>query len=142
MDIDNDSPIAHALAQRAGPDADGECIGEAIISTWQDIEASLQPIIGRRGVEALYRRSLYLTVPDHPWLAETYEDSRTLPDVTTLRPFVARQAGADAASAGAAFLQTFYRLLGSFIGVALADTLLHPVWAGGAGRSSGPANMP
>jgi hypothetical protein len=135
MDIDFSSPIAAALARRAGRDADGASIGEAIVSTWQDIDATMRPIIGKRGVEALYKRSLYLTVPDHPWLAETYEENRTLPDVTTLQPVVARQSRADAASAGAALLQTFYGLLSSFIGVALAERLLHPVWTGPVDRS-------
>jgi hypothetical protein len=134
MDIDFSSPIAAALAHRAGRDADGAGIGEAIVSTWQDIDATLRPIIGKRGVEALYKRSLYLTVPNHPWLAETYEENRTRPDVTTLQPVVARQSRVDAASAGTALLQAFYGLLGSFIGVALAERLLHPVWAGPAGR--------
>jgi hypothetical protein len=128
MDIEFSSPIAIALARRAGRGADGARIGEAIVSIWQDIEAALRPIIGRRGVEALYKRSLYLTVPHHPWLAATYEENRTLPDVTSLQPIVAEQTRDDAASAGAALLQAFFELLSSLIGAALAARLLHPVW--------------
>jgi hypothetical protein len=128
MDMEYSSPIAVALEHRAGRGADGARIGEAIVSIWQDIEAALRPIIGRRGVEALYKRSLYLTVPDHPWLAGTYEENRTLPDVTSLQPIVAQQSRAAAVAAGAALLQSFFELLSGFIGIALAERLLHPVW--------------
>ena len=43
-------------------------IADAIVSTWREIALALGPIIGRGGVAALYRRSLYLAVREHPWL--------------------------------------------------------------------------
>lgn len=77
----------------------------------------------------LYKRSLYLTGPAHPWLAGIHEGVQTAVDVAALKSVFAQQNSIDAAAAGGAFLQTFYDLLTSLVGPALTERLLRPVWA-------------
>lgn len=127
--------IAVSLALRAGSGADAAQIAEAIVRAWQEIDAALSPIIGQHGVAMLYKRSLYLIGPAHPWLAGTHEGVKTAVDLSALKSVFAQQSSTSAAAAGGAFLQTFYDLLSSLVGPSLTERLLHPVWAQ---LSSGP----
>ncbi len=104
-------------------------IADAMIATWQEIDAALTPIIGRKGVVALYKRSLYLTVAAHPWLAGVHEGSQAEPDLEALKSVVAKQGSAEAAAGANALLQTFNQLLGSLIGPSLTGRLLRSAWA-------------
>ena len=118
--------IAAALVRRAET---AQQIADAMVSTWQAIDAALSPIIGQRGVAMLYKRSLYLIAPTHPWLAGTHEGSQATMDLAALRSVFAQQSSTHAAAAGGAFLQTFHELLSSLIGPSLTERLLRPVWA-------------
>jgi len=124
-----DRGIGVALAHRIGDDASAEQIAEAVVSTWQGIEAALSPVIGKRGVAALYERSLYLSGLSHPWLAATREGVQTTVDLPALKSALSQQSSANAAAAGGTLLQTVYELLASLIGPSLTERLLHPVWA-------------
>jgi hypothetical protein len=135
MESPDSNRIADPLAHRVAPGANAAQIADAMVATWQDIDAALTPIIGRGGVAALYRRSLYLTASAHPWLAGTHDGSQTSNDMAALRSAVEQQGSADAALGGNALLQTFYSLLGSLIGTSLTERLLRSVWAD---SSSGP----
>lgn len=118
--------IAVALARRA--ETAGQ-IADTMVSTWQAIDAALSPIIGQRGVAMLYKRSLYLTGPPHPWLAGMHEGSLATMDLAALKSVFARQSSTQAATAGGALLHTFRELLSSLIGPSLTERLLRPVWA-------------
>ena len=48
---------------------DSEQVGNAALARWNDVAAALSPIIGARGVVALFRRSLYLRQAEFPFLA-------------------------------------------------------------------------
>ncbi len=102
-------------------------IAEAIVSTWQQVDDALNPIIGQGGVAALYKRSLYLTAKAHPWLAGAHERVGTATDLATLNAVLAQQSSADAIAGGDALLKTFYELLASLIGLRLTEKLLHSV---------------
>jgi hypothetical protein len=123
-----DDRIALAVAQRAGEGADAARVADAIVALWQQIETLLAPIIGRRGVAALYKRSLYLTATVHPWL-ELQEDPHTVPDLAALKSAISRQGTADATAGGLAMLHAFHTLLASLIGSSLTGQLLDAVWA-------------
>jgi hypothetical protein len=123
-----DHSIAPVLVQRGGNGADATQIADAMVSTWQEIAAALGPIIGRGGVAALYKRSLYLTGPAHPWLAGAQEGVPTPMDFAALKSVFAQQSSATAAAGGRALLQTFYDLLASLVGPALTGQLLRSVW--------------
>ena len=112
----------------AASGADVTQVTVAIISAWKEIEAALLPIIGQRGVGALYERSLYLTQGKHPWLAAIRADGQTGMDLTALAAVLATQASATAAAGGEAHLQALNQLLGSLVGPSLAERLLRSTW--------------
>jgi len=120
---------AMPLARRITNDADAAQIAGATVAAWQEIDAALRPIIGPRGVCALYKRSLYLTASSHPWLAGLHEGAQSAMDLAALKAVLARQDSADARAGGAALLQTLHELLAGLIGPSLADRLLQPVWS-------------
>ncbi|MBB6184961.1 hypothetical protein [Oleiagrimonas soli] len=104
-------------------------MADGMVSAWQGIEAALSPVIGQRGVAMLYKRSLYLVAPSHPWLTGMHEGVQSSIDLDALKSVFAQQHAAIAAVAGGAFLQTFCELLTSLIGASLTERLLRPVWA-------------
>lgn len=116
--------IEARLAQLAIQGADARQIARAAIQTWRAIDAALSPIVGPRGVAALYRRSLYLTHRDHPSLTSVAEGAREPGDFDSLQAALAQQTSANAAAANGALLHAFTTLLASLIGAALAERLL------------------
>jgi hypothetical protein len=115
--------------------ADAEQLADAIVAVWLDIDRALHPIIGRRGVAALYHRSLKLTAAAHPWLAVGHADAQAAVEPSALRAALVQQAPADAAAAGGALFETFHGLLASLVGKSLTTRLLHAVWDQPAGAS-------
>lgn len=116
------------LGPGVGEDATAAQIADAVVATWHEIELVLSPIVGPRGVAALYQRSLHLTGAVHPWMADRHEGLQTEMDLPALRSLIAQQASAEAGAGGRALLQTLYRLLGSLVGPSLTERLLHAVW--------------
>jgi hypothetical protein len=132
MDKQEDPRVAAALTLRVAADADAERIAEAIVAAWHQIDRDLAPIIGSRGVAALYKRSLHLTANAHAWLARpqagSHEGVPVAMDLDALKARLAQQDAARAAAGGEAFLRTFYDLLTTLIGPSLTGRLLHSVW--------------
>jgi hypothetical protein len=127
--------IARPLAHRAGEKADAARIAEETVAIWREIDEALTPIIGKRGVAALSKRSLHLTSAVHPWLAASQEGSQTPTDHAALKSALAKQSSVEAAAGSSAFLNTFYDLLSNLIGPSLTERLLRSVWGP---HSSGP----
>ncbi|QVW21245.1 hypothetical protein KJF94_15095 [Pseudomonas hormoni] len=120
--------IVASLAHRVGPDADTARIAQAIVSTLQDMDAALTPIIGQQGAAALYRRSLHLCASQHPRLAGICDSVQASPDPTALNSALIAQSEADAWFFGEALLMTYYELLTTLIGPSLTARLLRGVW--------------
>lgn len=116
------------LAQIALDGADAEHIANAARSIWRGVDAALSPIIGQRGVAALYKRSLYLTRGDYHCLAAVYDDASKRDEFVALQAALAKQTSSDAAAANDALVQTFCKLLTTLIGASLTERLLQPVW--------------
>jgi hypothetical protein len=128
--------IALTLARRA---ADGGSVGDianAIVSTWQDIDTTLRPVLGQRGVSSLYRRSLHLSTANHAWLADVQGDSATALDLDMLGRALAGQDSGTAAAGGGDLLQAFYELLASLVGTSLTEQLLRSIWANSSSGES------
>jgi len=122
--------IAAFLARKVGAGADSGELAETIAATCRGIDDALAPIIGRRGVAALYKRSVHLSSRTYSWLAAgTEEGVATSMDVASLTSLLARQTSADAAAAGTLLLQTFHTLLTTLVGPSLTERLLRSVWA-------------
>ena len=115
------------LSARAAGNVDS--VVSSIIATCQDVDAALTPIIGPRGVAALFNRSIQLAGLTQPLLAGTQSATPTTMDLALLKAQLAGQDPAEAAAAGAALLHTFQELLGTLIGVSLTEQLLHRVWS-------------
>lgn len=121
--------IAASLAQRAGVAATASQIADATVAAWRAIDFALVPIIGQRGVAALYRRSVHLTQRAHPCLAGLISGIQPMLDPEPLRSAMAQQSAGTAAAIGGEILQTFYELLSMLVGPSLTERLLRSVWA-------------
>jgi hypothetical protein len=104
-------------------------IAGAVTSTFQGIDQALTPIIGKRGVAALYKRTVHLAGRTHSWLAVPMDGVPAEMDVAALTGALEGQTAAHAAAAGALLLQTFHELLTTLVGPSLTERLLRPVWA-------------
>jgi hypothetical protein len=119
-----------AYLTRAGSDgASSRQVAAAVASAFEGIDQALAPIIGKRGVAALYKRTVHLASQTHSWLVLAKEEIPTAVDLTALEAALAAQTAADAAAAGTLLLQTFRKLLTTLVGPAIAERLLRPVWA-------------
>jgi len=130
MSIDNfdSSRMAASLTSRINGRADAAQIADEIVTMCQEINDALSPIIGRRGVDALHKRSLHLAALAYPWLAMARDGTQEFMDPAKLKSILAAQSSAGAAAGGGALLQTFQDLLASLVGPSLTERLLHPVW--------------
>lgn len=133
MSIDNlddfdHSRIAASLASRTNGHTDVAQIADEIVAMFQEINDALSPIIGRRGVDALYKRSLHLATPAYPWLAVARDGAQDFMETAKLKATLCAQGPASAAAGGVAALQTFHDLLASLVGPSLTERLLHPIW--------------
>ena len=135
MSIDNfdNSRIPTSLASRINGRADAAQIADEIVTMCQEINDALSPIIGRRGVDALHKRSLHLAALAYPWLAMARDGAQEFMDPAKLKSTLAAQSSADAAAGGGALLQTFQDVLASLVGPSLTERLLHPVWNNSSG---------
>ena len=115
---------------------------ETIAAILREIDEALAPIIGPRGVAALYRRSLHLASQTCPYLSITHEGVPTVMDVTALTTALADRTRAEAAFAGALLLQTFYELLTTLVGPVLTERLLRSVWANFLSGAPAPDTTP
>ena len=130
MNDEETRPRPATLAAQAQPSADVERIADRALSMWHDAASALSPIIGERGVAALFRRSLYFQQIEHPGLATAYAAASQPDAFVVLRATLLQQTPAAAAAANDALLQTFIDLLSSLIGPALTERLIgfvHPL---------------
>ncbi len=128
MDSRAEEQIAASLAQYKGVKATALQIADSTAVAWQAIEVALTPIIGPRGVAALYKRSLHLNRHRHACLGDVAQAVQTSIDTAPLTSALAQQSPRDAAAMGAALFQTFYELLTTLVGPLLTERLLRSVW--------------
>ncbi|MBC7469640.1 MAG: hypothetical protein H7322_09980, partial [Ramlibacter sp.] len=120
--------VASTLERLAAEGANTTRIAHVVVTTWQAIDAALAPVIGGKGVAALYGRSLHLVGTAHPWLAAAHQGPHAPMDLGLLGVALAQQESTIAAAGAGAHLQSLHQLLGSLIGTALAGQLLRPAW--------------
>ena len=95
---------------------------EAILHTIGDLTTALAPVIGSRGVAALYARSVHIARRAHAWLPDESESSTE--GLKVLHSTLTEHGDTDNAAAAVAILTSFNALLVSLIGSALATRLL------------------
>ena len=103
-------------------------VADAVVALWLEIDQALHPIIGHRGVAALYERSLVLTAAAYPWLAIEQRGIPAAVDPAALRAALVQQTGAEAAACANALFHSFHQLLVSLVGASLTERLLRSVW--------------
>ncbi len=109
-----------------------EEVAALVATAFAGTDQALTPIVGQRGMIALYKRTLHLSRPLHPWLtiaAEAADDANPEIEFAALTTALATRTSADAAVAGAQLLDSFRTLLTTLIGESLTERLLRPVWA-------------
>ena len=132
--------IAAFLEGAVSAGASSEDVAALAASTFRALDQALAPIVGQRGIAALYKRSLHLSRPMHPWLPVAADGSDSAIDFAPLTASLAKRTSAEAASAGTEVLDRFRVLLTSLIGESLTERLLRPVWvtllSGPSGRDT------
>ena len=111
-------------------------VADAAVTAWRELDAALSPIIGQRGVAALYQRSLYLTRIDYPWLAGVHQATVRAGEFAPLHTVLSQQTSATAAGACSALLATFRDLLTRLIGASLAALALVASYASASAADS------
>lgn len=104
-------------------------VADVVVSLWRSIEFALGPIIGRRGVAALYRRCVYIARKEFQWLPGAADDDPAGIDFSTLHNALEQQDNSAAIAAGSALIDTLHELLASLLGSSLTERLLRNVWA-------------
>jgi hypothetical protein len=111
--------------------ADGDSasrVAEAVGVTLADIERALTPIVGVRGVAALYKRALHLSTGTFAWMPAAPAGVPAAMDTGPLCTALAQRSAADAAAAGARLIREFRDLLSALIGPQLTERLLRSAW--------------
>lgn len=99
-----------------------------VIAVCAEIGAALAPIIGARGVAALYKRSLFLAGQQHPALLGLQENVQAEMDLSPLKAALTPLSDAEATLVGGALLIAFYELISSLVGPSLTERLLRSLW--------------
>ncbi len=120
--------IAALLAHRTRNDIGAGSVSRCVVSLCEDIGVALNPIVGPRGVAALFKRSLFLTSREHPVLSGLHESVQSTMELSRLSAVLADLSESEANTVGAALLQSFYELLASLVGDSLTERLLSSLW--------------
>jgi len=122
------APLAHRVPEGSAPAA----VASAMGVVWAELDATLSPILGPRGVAALWQRSLHLAAAAHPWLSAGQPDGGP-PDAAALVAALGGRGRDDAVAGSNRLLATFHELLVSLIGASLTERLLRSVWGPASG---------
>ena len=109
-------------------DADTSQVADSAVALWLQIDQALHPILGHRGVAALFNRSVKLTAASFPWLGQDPQDALAVVDPSVLKAALLLQTAAEATAGVDSLFQSLHDLLTSLIGNSLTDQLLRSVW--------------
>ena len=129
MEPQSPGSILHDLSHPFDIHSDPVATAGELVQLVRGMAAVLAPVLGPRGVAALYQRALHVTRAQHPWLGELVDVAQPVIDLEALQAAFAHRPGAEAATVATALLQSFQDLLASLIGRPLSQRLLDPVWA-------------
>jgi len=99
---------------------------DAIVAAWEGIDSVMRVIIGKRGFNVLFLKSIEVTKPSYPWLAELSQDGQSDFDLKALRALLLKQDTIGFAAANDALLLNFLTMLVDLIGLSLTERLLRP----------------
>ena len=119
---------AAPLTSRVQRGATATEIAIVMAALCQEINASLSPILGLRGVDALHNRNHHACATSHRWMASLCDAQASCSGCEALVALLKQREPSEALSCGEAYLQTFHDLLLSLIGPSLTERLLHNIW--------------
>jgi hypothetical protein len=128
MDARDGPWLVAPLECRVGTGVDAEGLASAVVQVWQDIDEVLAPVLGSRGVLALYKRSLWLAGSAHPWLEAPHEAVGERLDHSELKLALAQREPSTAAAGAGDLFKAFRTVLAGLIGITLTERLLFAVW--------------
>jgi hypothetical protein len=99
---------------------------DAAVAAWAAVDAALSAVVGQRGMAALFKRSVQLTCPAHPWLSGAAECAAEPGSFFLLRSALSSQSAPVARAGHVALLATFQDVLARLVGRALAERLMRP----------------
>ncbi len=120
--------VRRTMAHHAGASPDADAVAKATFIIWNDVEARLSTVIGTKGVDILFKRSLYLTTSSFPWLKGTEHPQDRESLFSGIKACLASRETESSTEAGCAFLNILTELLNTLIGDSLTERLLEPVW--------------
>lgn len=121
--------IRRTLAAPLNGSTDARAVAETALVLWQKVTAALEPVIGSRGVEALFNRALQLTSTSFPWLSAARPQADAERALTSIQECLATRDAAMALEASITLMVTLSDLLATLVGTSLTRRLLGPVWA-------------
>ena len=120
--------IRETIARRAGVPQDADAIAQSTLDTWQQIAAQLEPVIGLRGVDALFNRSLQRACNTFHWLEMIGVRGNGAASLAHLGTCFKGREPAVATDAACALIGTFTELLANLLGESLTARLVDVVW--------------
>ena len=120
--------IHETLLRRSGSAASPDAIAKSALDTWAQMAALLEPVIGARGVDALFARSLHLVGKTHHWLDASGVRGNGAASLASIRASFESKEALESMEAACDLLATFNGLLANLIGESLTNRLLAAVW--------------
>src|ERR1700681_2604788 len=120
--VGSQAALLHSASKGAAP----RRIADSAEAIWIRVDAALTPIIGARGVNALFKRSVSLVGEHHPWLQMDYAVAHNPRVFNVLGARPAKQSATSAAAVNGELLDAFFELLANLIGRPLTERLLQP----------------
>jgi hypothetical protein len=117
------------LAGRIENGANASDVAAVVVVLWREVDTALRPVIGQRGVVALFNRSVQLAAVGQTWLLSVRQELNSELQFPAIAEIFAGQDAAVAISGGDALLLAFHQLLSSLIGASLAERLLRPAFS-------------
>jgi len=108
--------------------ADSAQLADLFGKVCQEIDRVLVPIVGQRGVAALFSRSWHLSVKSRSWLGAGARQQALEFSWVALLPLIAKQPRAEAQAGICLLLQNFCELLTKLLGRPLTERLLRSPW--------------
>jgi hypothetical protein len=136
------SALDDAAKRGAMPTPDVKVIAARTLQSWEAITAALIPVIGQRGMAALYKRTLALCTIKFAWLPAFRDDTAIAMELSALHVALLHQQAPIAAAAGEAMQSTIVSLLGSLIGASLTAQLLQSAAVPERAPTSQPTLLP
>ena len=120
--------IRETLLRRSGTATDPDSIAKSAMDTWAQMAALLEPVIGARGVDALFARSVHLARKKHQWLGGSGVRGNGAASLAHIRASFESKDSSVSMDAACELLTTFNGLLANLIGESLTTRLLAVAW--------------